>query len=80
MTVNSTTKDPIILTNHFFTFWENMEIDSLPKRQKKSLSSVIRKGIPLNKRMRRIWHEVQMCANAAEMSHWLAENDDWGMA
>jgi hypothetical protein len=78
MTVNST-KDPIVLTNHFFTQWENEEINTLPKRQKKAFSSVIRKGIPLNKRMRRIWHDVQMFANANEMSNWLAENDSWGM-
>jgi hypothetical protein len=78
MTVNST-KDPIILSDRIFSHWVQSEIDTLPARQQKTFKKVIREGIPLNRRMQRIWHDVQMFADAAEMSNWLAENDSWGM-
>jgi hypothetical protein len=76
--VNTTTiHEPIFVKN--LTEAQNWKIAELPKRQKKAFNSVVRKGIPLNKRMRRIWENIQRLADAAEMSNWLAEHDGWGM-
>ncbi len=78
MTVNTnTTREPIIVTH--LTEAQIWQVNDLPKRQKKAFNSVVRKGIPLNKRMRRIWGDIQMFADASEVSNWLAEHDSWGM-
>ena len=68
---------PIIIKVNEISIWEIKEITMLPKRERKTLDAVIRKGIPLNKRMRKLWKDIQFQANGAEMSNWLAEYDDW---
>lgn len=45
----------------------------------KHLAKAIAKGIPLNRRMRKLLAQAQRQAESADMSNWLAENDDWGM-
>jgi hypothetical protein len=47
--------------------------------KEKQLAKAIAKGIPLNRRMRKILARAQRQADSADMSNWLAENDDWGM-
>jgi hypothetical protein len=43
------------------------------------LAKALKKGIPLNKRMRKLLAQAQKASDSADMSNWLAENDAWGM-
>jgi hypothetical protein len=73
----NTTREPIVVQH--LTEAQNWKVNDLPKRQRKAFNCVVRKGIPLNKRMRRIWEDIQRLADACEVSNWLAEHDGWGM-
>jgi hypothetical protein len=47
--------------------------------KEKQLAKAIAKGIPLNRRMRKLLAQAQKASDSADMSNWLAENDAWGM-
>lgn len=48
-------------------------------KKEKALAKAIKKGIPLNRRMRKILALIERQADSADMSNWLAENDGWGI-
>ena len=71
----TTTKNPVVVKNADVSLSEWREVMELKRCNRRALQKCFLFGMPLNKRLRKIWAEIQNAALAAEAAAFLAEDE-----